>query len=507
MQNMAPALHDLDMDRLLCRVDEKMKTDEAVRFCEKYLTWDAEEIEKRGELLLQLKAIATANEVYEIADALDGLSVEALKEEQSGDALHTVVYRMRRVRKYIHVIDTFRRWDEQLQSERFHAMVRVLPNITSVKAHYDQLCTLIKLPKTMLLAANLNAAAAVTEFGLLDTADQAPVNSLIAPKDPSSEANALFEPMSYSRTQFGTHFDEYLGALLTKQMQPQLKKAAEPMKQLTLPMEDELASLADDIRFYALGLRFAETFEALCVAQTLPMRSENTLEAKQMVYPELALRAGVTANDASIGKDDVVLITGANHSGKTSFLKTVGQNLLLAQLGYLAMADALALCPARRVFTLFSAGEDQSMIASRMGLEARILADIMATADAGDLVLINEPLTSTNPYEAVGICVDLMRQLMEKHVPTVIVTHLYDVYYEMKSDDPRFRSMVTRACFDPAENQMQYDYTLTESEPLGNSYARETADAYGITLENLIADDARRSAAADFCHTKEGGAK
>ena len=74
-------------------------------------------------------------------------------------------------------------------------------------------------------------------------------------------------------------------------------------------------------------------------------------------------------------------------------------------MGYYVPASSFSFCPVRQVFTLFSAGEDEEMQSSRMGGEIRIIADFLKQAQEHDLVLINEPLTSTNPVEAISLII------------------------------------------------------------------------------------------------------
>ena len=120
-----------------------------------------------------------------------------------------------------------------------------------------------------------------------------------------------------------------------------------------------------------------------------------------------------------------------------------------------------------------------------MGVEIRILAEMLDQVTQSDLVLINEPLTSTNPVEAVSICSDLICRFLEKRVTNLTVTHLYDVYFLLRSklaasQQSMLKSLVTQARYEE-DRGMIYSYQLIESEPLGNSYARETAEAFGIT--------------------------
>ena len=50
---------------------------------------------------------------------------------------------------------------------------------------------------------------------------------------------------------------------------------------------------------------------------------------------------------------------------------------------------------------------------------------------------------------------------------------------------------------------MVYSYKLVESEPLGNSYAKQTAESFGITLQDLVKNPEELSVTNAFCE-KEG---
>ena len=86
----------------------------------------------------------------------------------------------------------------------------------------------------------------------------------------------------------------------------------------------------------------------------------------------------------------------------------------------------------------------------------------------------------------------MTRHFLEENITHLLVTHLYDIYFLLKAElKPellkRLDSLVTESSYDPSTGQMVHAYKLYYHEPLGNSYARETATAYGITLEDMIA--------------------
>ena len=170
---------------------------------------------------------------------------------------------------------------------------------------------------------------------------------MIGADDTSRQPNTLFPAMSYQREQYGTHFEEYLSRNLEKQWKAKIGKALDLWKKVELPNEQEVGALAEEFAFYAVGIRvmqaFAQRGYALCRPQIV---FEPLMQTERMVYPELALSTEkVQGNGVRLENGGAVIVTGANHSGKTSYLKTVGQILLLAQLGFYVPATDSGVSP------------------------------------------------------------------------------------------------------------------------------------------------------------------
>ena len=146
------------------------------------------------------------------------------------------------------------------------------------------------------------------------------------------------------------------------------------------------------------------------------------------------------------------------------------------------------------------------MTASRMGVEVKKLTEILKKSTSRDLILLNEPMTSTNPVEAVSICADLTRHFIEKGITHLLVTHLYDIYFLLRAqlgagELEKLESLITQSHYDESAGVMVHSYRLIKHDPLGNSYARETAAAYGITLPSMLSDEGMLAAAQQYCET------
>lgn len=513
------ALHDLDMERLLNRIDPAMDAHRAIVFLHQYLCWDGEEITARSLLLQEFREKSSLSELVDLSRDLAALTEEARKLEQSGDRLHLLLYTGRRMEIYIRAVEKiYEIGSRGFSSTRMQHLTAWMQEIRGL-AMYQSCCKALKqyhemivFPHRMRVGINTQEDARPLEMGVLEETSQEQTESpLIGTGFGQSETRSLFPRMSYTREAYGTHFEEYLSRQLEKQWKGKVTKALELWKKLEAPQAEALSALSDEFAFYAEGLRTAEAFEKRGCTVCIPKVGEGLLHAQELFYPELVLASDqVEGNPAALLDGGSVIVTGANHSGKTSYLKTIGQTLLLAQLGFAVPGAAVEFRPVKRIFTLFSAGEDRAMTASRMGVEIKILAEMLEQVESEDLVLINEPLTSTNPVEAISICGDLVEKFLEKRVTCMMVTHLYDVYFLLRSTlpdslQPRLVSLVTEARYQEKEG-MIYSYRLRESEPLGNSYARQTAEAFGITLEDLVGDSNGLRQAAEFCEKESSRA-
>ena len=99
---LAQALTDLDMARILCHIDSRMKTADADAFVLQYYTSSPEEITARLSALTDLKAIATPQELQQAIDTITAVHQEEEKLRLSAGKLMDVLYRWRLIQAYTH---------------------------------------------------------------------------------------------------------------------------------------------------------------------------------------------------------------------------------------------------------------------------------------------------------------------------------------------------------------------------------------------------------------------
>ena len=153
-------------------------------------------------------------------------------------------------------------------------------------------------------------------------------------------------------------------------------------------------------------------------------REQLFLEAKQLAHPLIPEKRRV-ANDFGIGsRERLILVTGSNMSGKTTFLRTVGVNLLLAQIGAPVCAQAFTFTPMQLLTSLRISDSLQEQTSYFMA-ELKKLQRIVKQLETGapTLVLIDEILRGTNSEDKTYGSEQFARKLAGYRCLSLFATH------------------------------------------------------------------------------------
>ncbi len=233
-----------------------------------------------------------------------------------------------------------------------------------------------------------------------------------------------------------------------------------------------LEKLDFQLKFFVGCTRLHRKLAALKVPVCYPELSDNRQyhEASMLVDAGLALKDGnvPAGNDICISKKRLVLITGPNQGGKTTFLRSVGIAQLMAQCGLFVTARQYA-CPVfTGIFTHFPNGEDAGMRMGLLEVELNKLSKLVDALKPGALLLMNETFQTTTPGDAKLLAQEIVPALMEAGVIVLFVTHLYgyamDVY-EQKSNDVLFL-LAQRS------REGNNTYCMLEGPPFKTAYGR-----------------------------------
>jgi hypothetical protein len=189
--------------------------------------------------------------------------------------------------------------------------------------------------------------------------------------------------------------------------------------------------------------------------------------------PSLALSLGSAPVGNALAADGVnlVVITGANQGGKSSFLRALGLAQVMMQAGMFVAAKSFAAGLRTGVFTHYKREEDVRMTHGKFDEELARMSGLIDSIRPGALVLFNESFASTDEREGSEIARQIVAALRERGVKVCFVTHLYEFAHGL------FVQHLPDALFLRAERREDGTRTfhLTESEPLATSFG---ADLY-----------------------------
>src|ERR1035438_1501463 len=107
----------------------------------------------------------------------------------------------------------------------------------------------------------------------------------------------------------------------------------------------------------------------------------------------------VVSNGLNADGKSLVMITGANQGGKSTFLRSVGVAQLMMQCGMFAPAESLRADVCHGVFTHYKRAEDATMEKGKLEEELSRMSGVIDQITPGCIVLCNESFASTNERE------------------------------------------------------------------------------------------------------------
>jgi DNA mismatch repair ATPase MutS len=190
-----------------------------------------------------------------------------------------------------------------------------------------------------------------------------------------------------------------------------------------------------------------------------PVFDENKIEFENMAHPLLPAQRRVS-NCISYNKSGTVILTGSNMSGKSTFLRTIGVNLVLANCGSVVAATSAKFQP-RQV--LVSMRLDDSLADSQSYFFAeinRIKMIVEKMNDQNSFVILDEILRGTNSDDKRNGTIELLKRLKDQNATGIIATHDTEVCQLTFQFLDYFRNK----CFEVEikENDLFFDYVLRD---------------------------------------------
>lgn len=184
----------------------------------------------------------------------------------------------------------------------------------------------------------------------------------------------------------------------------------------------------------------------------------------------LSIGTSVVGNDLNADHKRLVIITGANQGGKSTFLRSIGLAQLMMQCGMFVPAQWFRANVCDGVFTHYKREEDAGMKSGKLDEELSRMSDIADQITPNCILLSNESFAATNEREGSEIARQVIRALIEANVKVILVTHLFDLAHGF------YLEGMDTMLFLRAERQDggQRTFKLAEGEPLPTSYGEDS---------------------------------
>jgi hypothetical protein len=192
-----------------------------------------------------------------------------------------------------------------------------------------------------------------------------------------------------------------------------------------------------------------------------PLEGEQTVEGEHIGHPLLPATQRVTNDFRLSGKGTVGLITGSNMAGKSTFLRSLGVNLVLAQLGAPVCAERFRFFAARLMSSMRIADNLAENTSTFYAELKKLKSIIEAARQPGPLfILLDEILRGTNSLDRHTGSEALIRQLTRTEALSILATH--DV--ELAAMEKEFKGILFNYHFDVqvAGEELYFDYRLKD---------------------------------------------
>ena len=253
-----------------------------------------------------------------------------------------------------------------------------------------------------------------------------------------------------------------------------LNEAANALAQSVDHIKSFFQMLATEVAFYVgclnLHERLAEIDAVVCRPEAVDDGVRLTGDGLYDVSLTLRLAKPAVGNDIRADDKSLIVITGANQGGKSTFLRSVGQAQLMLQAGMFVAGELFTADVRDHVFTHYKREEDESMESGKFDEELTRMSTIAQEITARSLFLSNESFASTNEREGSEIARQVVHALTESGVKVVFVTHLFD-FADSILDEHRNDVLFLRATRTEDGGR---PYKLIEEAPLPTSYGQDT---------------------------------
>ena len=254
-----------------------------------------------------------------------------------------------------------------------------------------------------------------------------------------TNANAHLVPGDYQRKQTLANSERYITPEL-KEQEALVLGADERIKELEYELFLELRKqVLDHVEAVQENARILATLDVLQSLATAAMQhnlvrprmvSSTTMDIRGGRHPVIEAAEGrFVANDVCFNdKQQVILLTGPNMAGKSTYLRQTALIVIMAQMGSFIPADCGEVGVVDRIFTRIGASDDLSTGQSTFMVEMIETAELLLNATRRSLIILDELGRGTSTFDGMAIAQAVIEYIHNKvRARTLFSTHFHEL--------------------------------------------------------------------------------
>jgi len=216
------------------------------------------------------------------------------------------------------------------------------------------------------------------------------------------------------------------------------------------------------------------------------INGKSFVSGKRIRHPiveRILMNTNYISNDICLSKDDSedgILLFGHNGCGKTVYAKSVGLNIILAQMGSYVSAEEFEYYPYHHIFTRISGDDNIFYGQSSFAVEMNEMRSILKYANKNSLVLGDEVCRGTETISGLSIVASTLNKFSQNRINFIFATHLHQLY-ELNFIKELSNIKVYHLSVDTSSGRLVYERKLKDG-PGDSIYGLEVA-------KNLLCDE------------------